>query len=77
MGADAKTVLNFCRDDTEALSLVSEELTGKPGDNQYTEVHNNVINPSVKQGNGATYALRRLKKQRPDLYRRVIDNELS
>lgn len=44
-------------------------------ENQYTkpqEDNNNVI---VHQGNSNTYALRKLRKDRPDLHERVLADE--
>jgi hypothetical protein len=71
--------LDLCRHDKEALDLVIEWTTKKPGgannpegNNQYQakEVnHNNVMNDQTKaiQGNSLDYTLRRLRKEAPEL----------
>jgi hypothetical protein len=60
--------------------MFHQETTREKGTNQYTlkEDHDNVIilNKS-EQGNSLAYTLSRLKRQRTDLYRRVIAGELS
>ena len=55
----------ICHDDLEALSVIDEAMTGKPGDNQYTQVVDNVNDQQRTTGNSSTYALRRLKRQAP------------
>ena len=52
-------------------------MTGKPGDNQFTEVRDNVMHRKARQGNSRTYTLDRLKRERPDLFQRVAAKELS
>jgi hypothetical protein len=46
--------------------MFSEEMTGEPGDNQYTpKVHDNIMHRKAEQGTSLTYALKRLKKEKP------------
>jgi hypothetical protein len=52
-------------------------MTGKRGDNQYTEVVNNVNNHQRTVGNTSTYALRRLMKDAPEQFQAVIDGQMS
>ena len=68
------------KDEPETLAMWREATTGKPGgDRQSDEVksiHDNIINGSV-QGTSKAYTLDRLKRERPDLYKRVVAGELS
>lgn len=78
LGTDRKTLERLCADDKEALNLLTKATTGKPGDNQYTVVNDNVMNhDNAEQGNSATYALRKLRTDAPALHRLVIAGELS
>jgi hypothetical protein len=75
------TVKRLCSDDPEALDLLDRVTVNGPGEdhgNQYTggKVGNsNSATKTVK--NDRSYALRRLRKSRPDLHERVLRRELS
>ena len=60
---------------------MTEQGDGNPtGNNQYTVKTGTVdnVNTSTRPGgNSPSYALRRLRKNRPDLHARVLANELS
>ncbi len=61
---------HLCRDDPGALDAIDRATVGEH-ENQHTRPRvqdNNVI---VQQGNSNTYALRRLRKDRPDPWERV------
>ena len=94
LGATPDTLRNMCRDDVEALDLLTQELTGKPGNptgtNQHSEcgisdiITNSTFDSEVEaidtndgRGNTSTYALRKLRKSRPDLHADVLEGALS
>lgn len=58
------------------LDALDRVTAGRQGER--TDIHNNVMKVEDKrQGNDASYALRRLRKDRPDLHARVLARELS
>jgi hypothetical protein len=62
---------HLCRDDTGALDAIDRATVGEH-ENQHTRPRvqdNNVI---VQQGTSNTYALRKLRKDRPDLHERDL-----
>ncbi len=61
---------HLCRDDTTALDAIDRATVGEQGAH-----HNNVM--KSEQGNANTYALRKLRKDRPDLHARVLAEEIS
>lgn len=86
LGADVKTLERLCHDDEEALLMLRDATTGNQGEhtgNQYSNVGNiritNVSN--VRKADSSSddrgYALRRLRKDRPDLHAQVIEKKLS
>jgi hypothetical protein len=66
---------------TDVLDLIDQEVKGKHGGdhgNQHTGgKDNNVILATNPTGNERSYALRRLRKDRPDLHKKVIAFEMS
>ncbi len=70
LGTDVETVRRVCRDTPYALDAVDKALQGETG------VHN--VNTSERPtGNRKTSALRRLRKDRPDLHALVLAEQLS
>lgn len=78
LGTSVRTIRNLIRDDPEAIELLDRALerpTGKAG--------HNVDNVNVKEpeerpdGNSAQQAIRKLRKDRPDLLERVKAKELT
>jgi hypothetical protein len=69
-----QTLKNLCRDDPEALDLLDQVLTHQ---GYRSDLHDNVMEVKVEQGNTEAYALRRLRKARPDLHEKVINGKLS
>ena len=63
--------------DPVTLDLLDQVLQNPVGTNQYTEGVNIVNTLDRPQGNSSSYALRRLREQRPDLHERVLARELS
>jgi hypothetical protein len=59
--------------DEEALALWREATHETPG----PKSHHNVMGIKRRQGNSKAYLLERLKRQRPDLFKQVIAEELS
>jgi hypothetical protein len=76
LGADVATIKRLCGADAEALDLLDQALTGRQG--KRPDLGNNV--PEVvgrPEGNTVQKALRRLRKDRPDLHARVLSGELT
>lgn len=92
LGATIDQIKALCEKDREAIDLIDQELTRKPGGANNPEGiggkshkeaivnHNNVMNDKetkASQGNSIEYTLRRLRKDHPELHEKVINNELS
>ena len=72
-------MLAVIQDDAEALALFREAMVDGPGGDKKSEdriIHNIVMNDTV-QGNSKSYTVSRLKRDRPDLFERVVAGELS
>lgn len=81
----------LCEKDREAIDLIDQELTRKPGgaNNPYgckgkdEGINNDNVmidsQPEQKasQGNSIEYTLRRLRKDHPELHEKVLSNEMS
>lgn len=63
------------RADYEALDLVDKATTGKQG--QRTDLVDNINKVGRPDGTSNTYALRKLRKDRPDLHGEVLAGKLS
>lgn len=74
VGASVDLVRSLLRNDAEALDLLDQALQRPIGVNQHTEGRDNVM---TLRGNSKDAALRRLRKDRPDLHARVLAEELS
>lgn len=82
LGANLEIIRKLIRDDPEALSLFDQAVQGKPGNpsgaNQYQSgTVDNIHDSTRPTGTSAQAALRRLRKNRPDLLKRVEAGELS
>jgi len=75
LGADVDMLKRMCKKDDEALRLLREVVTGEAGDNQHTEVVDNVNDRSG--GNSKDYTLDRLAREDPELYEKVVADEMS
>ena len=64
-------------DDPVTVDLLDQALQRAVGSNQHTEPVDNVHTQERPSGNEASRALRRLRKDRPDLHARVLAGELS
>ena len=74
VGIKLDTVWKLVADDADALRLLREEITAEPGANQHTVLHEH---EKAQQGTSLAYTLDRLKRERPDLYAKVIGKKLS
>jgi hypothetical protein len=82
LGATVPLIERMCEDDAEVSTLLDKEITRMPGNptgkNQYSDqigINDNIINSSnnnTEQGTSFRYALRRLRRQRPDLHQQVL-----
>lgn len=91
LGATTDQIKALCEKDREALDLIDQELTRKPGgqegntNNRFSQDddtnNDNVMirSPDTKasQGNSIEYTLRRLRKDHPELHEKVLANEMS
>jgi hypothetical protein len=79
LGTDVRTLKNLCGDDTEALDALDRATTGKHGGDHTSKESksNNVKLAKAPEGTSNTYALRKLRKDRPDLHQQILDGEKS
>lgn len=90
LGTTVKTLRRLCADDPEAAALLEKELTVEPGGNNNPEgiggkSHKIVIVDIINNDNGrdsptgtnAAYALRRLRKDAPEVYEEVSRGALT
>lgn len=68
---------HLCRDNLVVLDLIDQAVQEKPGKRASTDIIDNVKNITPADGNGRSFALRRLRSQRPDLHSKVVKGELS
>lgn len=80
LGSDVKTLRRLCADDTEALDELEKAVQGKHGGDRKSDQiksDNITLDSQDNRGTSPTYALRRLRKDRPDLHKQVIEKKLS
>lgn len=88
LGSSIEQIKALCQHDKEAIELIIEQTTRKPGNpsgnNQYeTKEDGNTDNISnskprnEKHGTSLDYTLRRLRKEAPGLHAKVIAGEIS
>jgi hypothetical protein len=75
LGADVSLLVRICAEDPEALDLLDRAVQNGIGSNQHTEGVDNVN--ARPDGNERQYALRKLRKDRPDLHALVLAEKLS
>ena len=75
LGTDLRTLKRLCADSPVALDAIVRETTGRQG--HKTNNDNVMVSKEAEQGNSSEYALRRLRKDRPDLHERVRSGEMS
>jgi len=72
-----ESVKRLCRDNPEALNKIDEATQKKIGTNQHSKGDNNVNTQSRPVGNSREQALRKLRKDAPEIHKRVLAGELS
>lgn len=73
-----ETVKDLCNRNPDVLRKVTEVAKFEHGTNRFTNIdRDNVTVYDAERGNTKYYGLQRLHRERPDMYQRVIDNELS
>lgn len=77
LGVDLLTVEKLIKDDPEAYEMFSEAVTGEKGRPPKGQENHDNIMIKASQGTSKQYTLRRLKKERPDLYKKVVAGKLS
>jgi len=77
LGATLDQLRGVCRSDPEALDAIDRATEGRQGER--TDLGNNVpeVGAEAPTGNTSARALRRLRKDRPDIHRRVLAGELT
>ena len=83
-GQNPDKIQAVIQDDAEALALFREAMVDGPGgsgSNQYeikeSAINDNIINTTSSQGTSKAYTVSRLKRDRPDLFEKVVAGELS
>ncbi|GJF08939.1 hypothetical protein NGTWS0302_32970 [Mycolicibacterium cyprinidarum] len=79
LGASLDLVRRIVSDDKEAVDLLDQALQGRNGGDHTSPASSlyNIQTARAPSGNSEAAALRRLRKDRPDLHQRVIDGELT
>ena len=83
LGATVQGIKDICRNNVEALDAIDAALQQPVGTNQHSESEQEAVNnvnshePKRPAGNSRDAALRRLRSQRPDLHKRVLDGDCS
>ena len=77
LGCSLDRLKRLCDDDDEAGLMILRATTGKVG--RPSKDNENTYNISNKDAHGTAkdYTLDRLDRERPDLYERVVDGEMS
>ena len=82
LGTTIRFLKNLCRDDAEALKAIDQAIQQKQsgGKNQHTKqkcLLDNIQEAKAPTGTSRDAAIRRLRKDRPDLLEKVIAGQLS
>jgi len=77
LGSSKDTVRRLCKSNERILWKVDTWMTGKPHRPPKEESVYNVNTYGRTTGNTASYALRKLSKDAPEIHERVINGELS
>ena len=76
LGCSLDRLQRLCDDDDEAGLMIRRATTKEPHRPKKGESNDNIISNSA-QGTAKSYTLDRLDRERPDLYERVVDGEMS
>jgi hypothetical protein len=85
LGVDVETLKRLCREDMEALDLIDRVTVGGQGaridlitKTPDDTLHNNIMKCEHEtQGTSRQYALRKLRKDAPELHAKVIAGDIS
>lgn len=77
LGADMATIRRLCRDDAEALDLIQQAVQSCPQQGRRTDFVDIINEVERPTGTSAEQALRRLRKDAPELHAKVIAGELK
>jgi hypothetical protein len=82
LGTDIQTLKDLCSHHADALDVIDKALQRKPGGgkNQHTKgecLFDNIKQAEAPTGTSKDYALRRLRKDRPDLHGEVLEGVKS
>jgi len=75
LGTTIRFLKNLCRDDAEALEAIDRATKGQQG--RRTDFVDNIHEVERPSGTSRDAAIRRLRKDRPDLLEKVIAGQLS
>lgn len=75
LGMELRTLKNLCRDDTSALEAI-DRATKRPHGGNHSKT-DNIQDAPAPSGTSRDAALRRLRKDRPDLLQQVVDGVMS
>lgn len=79
-GQNPDKIQAVIQDDAEALALFREAMVNGPGQPKMTEaksISDNITNTLIDRGTSKAYTVSRLKRDRPDLFEKVVAGELS
>ena len=80
LGTDYKTLHRLCADDVETVDLLEQtkRSRNRGGDRRSAAFKDDNVNfERTNQGNSLEYALKRLRRHRPDLHGQIIEGRLS
>lgn len=80
LGTNLKTIQKLCHEDIETIDLIEQVRTKRfqGGDRRSERFKDGNTNFEIKETkNTKSYALKRLRKERPDLHQQVLEGKLS
>ena len=75
LGITMETLRDLCRKDIELLDWLNSATSGRQGER--TDLVDNIHNVTQPSGTSQQQALRKLRKDRPDLHERVLSRGIS
>lgn len=79
LGVTMEVLKRLCRDNPAAMDAIDRATARANGGDRRSEgfSHNNVMTENATQGNSPEYALRKLRKDAPELHQDVIEGKIS
>ncbi len=77
LGTDVRTLKNLCRDTPRALDLIDAAVKESERQGKRANLIDNINKVPIPDGTSRAAALRRLRKDRPDLHVQVIGGDLT